>query len=117
MYSQKQDVKRQVKYMQEKLKVIFVSLIVFLGTAFAIMSFNEDVAVTEMFKKVYLIITGTTHEGFGVLEFFYGIGIALGITVFFNRFSKKENAEPTPIELKMKQYADDIDDYMNGGTQ
>lgn len=96
----------------KNLKMCIVCVIVFLGAAFAIMSFNEDVAVGELFQKIYIIIEGKNHQGFGVLECTYGIGIALGITVFFNCFSKRQiNADPTPIELKMQQYDDDINTY------
>ncbi|MBQ5445187.1 MAG: hypothetical protein IIT48_00720 [Lachnospiraceae bacterium] len=101
--------------MKDRAKVVFVSLIIFFGTAFAIMSFNEDVAVQGLFEKIYMMITGTKHTGLGIIEISYGIGIALGITVFFNRLSDKKNNEPTPIELKMKQYEDQVNDYSDGG--
>lgn len=100
--------------MKETIKTIAVSAIVFFGTAFAIMSFNEDVAVRDLFQKLYVIITGSEHEGLGILEISYGLGIALGITAFYNRLVNKKNGdnEPTPIEIKMKQYADDVNDYL-----
>ena len=100
--------------MKEKIKTVIVCAIVFFGTAFAIMSFNEDVAVRSLFQKLYLLTTGREHEGFGVLEFSYGLGIALGITAFYNRLWNKKSGEnePTPIEIKMKQYADDVEDYL-----
>jgi stage V sporulation protein AA len=94
-------------------KTIFVCGIVLFGSAFAIMSFNVDVGVEDLFQKLYLIIAGKEHEGFGVLEGGYGIGVALGIVVFFNHFGgKKSKGEPTPIELKMQQYTEEVDDYM-----
>ncbi len=96
----------------KNLKMCIVCIIVFFGAAFAIMSFNEDVAVGELFARIYMIVLGKEHSGFGVLECSYGIGIVLGITVFYNCFNKKnKNAEPTPIELKMQQYEDDINTY------
>lgn len=103
--------------MRDNIKTIFVSIIVFLGSAFAIMSFNEDVAVKDLFQKIYLMIEGREHEGFGILEFTYGLGIAAGITVFYNHLgSKKGQGEPTPIEMKMKQYEDDVEEYMQSKT-
>lgn len=103
--------------MKDNIKTIFVSILVFLGAAFALMSFNEDVAVKDLFQKVYMIIEGSEHEGFGILELTYGLGIALGITVFYNHFgSKKGRGEPTPLEIKMKQYEDDVEDYMQSKT-
>lgn len=103
--------------MKDSIKTILVSIIVFLGSSFAIMSFNEDVAVKDLFQKIYMIIEGSEHEGFGILEFTYGLGIALGITVFYNHLgSKKDKGEPTPIEIKMKQYEDDVEDYMQSNS-
>lgn len=96
--------------MKDLWKTIFVCGIVLFGASFAIMSFNADIAIEELFQKLYMIISGKEHEGFGVLECGYGIGVALGIIVFFNHFGQK--SEPTPIELKMSQYCRDIDEYM-----
>lgn len=94
-------------------KTIFVCAIVIFGSAFAIMSFNADVAVEELFQKLYVIVSGKEHTGMGVLEYGYGIGVVMGILVFFNHFGgKKTKDEPTPIELKMQQYCEQIDDYM-----
>lgn len=99
--------------MKDIWKTIFVCGIVLFGSSFAIMSFNADIAIEELFQKLYLIVAGKEHEGMGVLEYGYGIGVALGIIVFFNHFGgKKTKAEPTPIELKMQQYSEQIDDYM-----
>ena len=36
-------------------------------------------------------------------------GLALGITVFFNHFAKwKLNTDPTPLEVEMRLYEDNI---------
>ena len=103
--------------MKEKILTLIVSLIVLFGSAFAIMSFNEDVAVESLFQKLYILINGKEHEGFGIIECTYGIGVALGITIFFNHFGRKNSDEPTPIELKMQQYDDDIEEYVNKNKQ
>ena len=95
------------------LKTIFVSGIVFFGTAFAIMSFNEDVAVESLFQKIYWLVNGVEHEGYGILEFMYGLGVVLGILLFFNHFGKnKITNDPTPIQGKMGLYENDIDDFL-----
>ncbi|MBQ3665801.1 MAG: hypothetical protein II919_06825 [Lachnospiraceae bacterium] len=103
----------------EIIKTMFVAMIVFFGTSFAIMSFNEDVGVGDLFEKMYLMMNGRKHSGLGVLEMSYGIGMALGITLFYNRLTNKKNRqnEPTPIEIKMKQYEDDINDYIKYKSQ
>lgn len=98
--------------MKDTLKTIVICIIVFFGSAFAIMSFNEDVAIDELFQKIYQLVEGGEHDGFGILECAYGIGVALRITVFFNHFGNSKNGQPTPIELKMQQYDDDISTYL-----
>lgn len=98
---------------KENIKTVLICIIVLFGSAFAIMSFNEDVAVGDLFQKIYKLVEGSEHSGFGILELTYGIGIVIGITVFFNSFNKKKkNSEPTPIELKMQQYDDDVQTYL-----
>ena len=62
-----------------------------------------------MFKKVYLLITGTESDGFTVIEFMYSIGLAVGIIIFYNHFGKaKITKDPTPIEVEMRTYEDEI---------
>ena len=71
------------------LKTSQVVLISFMGAAFSIMAFNNDVGVTKMFSQIYELVTGTKSAGFTVLEFTYSIGIAIGILTFFNHFGKR----------------------------
>lgn len=92
------------------LKVIFVSLIIFFGSAFAIMTFNTDVSVDEVFGKVYELIMGSEREGGTILEICYSIGIPIGIIVFYNHFSKaKLSNDPTPLKIQMRLYEEDLD--------
>lgn len=91
------------------LKVAFVCVGGFLGAAFAIMTFNNDVGITELFEQVYKQFTGNESNGFTALEISYSIGIAIGITVFFNHiFGRKLSEDPTPIEVEMKKFEKDI---------
>lgn len=93
----------------EFFKIAFICAILFFGSAFSIMAFNEDAGVTDMFKKVYLLITGTESDGFTVIEFTYSIGLAVGIIIFYNHFGKaKITKDPTPIEVEMRTYEDEI---------
>lgn len=98
--------------MVEKIKVLFISLVVLFGAAFAIMSFNEDVAVSDLFDKIYQIILGRQGKSNGILEFTYALGVSIGIIVFFNHFgNKKIKDDPTPLQIKMWQYQQDITEY------
>lgn len=97
------------KYLWQWMKTVFVCIVCFCGAAFAIMTFNNDVSVTEVFKEVYLLITGTESSGFTILEFSYSVGLAVGIIAFFNHFAKwKVNTDPTPLEVEMRLYEDNI---------
>lgn len=91
------------------MKTVFVCIVCFCGAAFAIMTFNNDVSVTDVFAEVYLLITGTESDGFTILEFSYSVGLAVGIIAFFNHFAKwKLNTDPTPLEVEMRLYEDNI---------
>lgn len=90
-------------------KAVFVCSVCFCGAAFAIITFNNDVSVTSVFQEIYRIIMGKESTGFTILEVSYSIGLALGILVFFNHFAKiKVNTDPTPLEVEMRLYEDNI---------
>lgn len=90
-------------------KTLFVSVVCFCGAAFAIMTFNNDASVRDVFQEFYGLIVGKEPEGFTILELTYSIGLALGITLFFNHFSSwKINTDPTPLEVEMRLYEDNI---------
>ena len=73
------------------------------------MVFNNDVGVDEVFAQTYLLFTGTESSGYTVMELGYSIGIAVGIIVFYNHFGgKRITKDPTPIEVQMRQYEDDV---------
>ncbi len=91
-------------------KTIVLCSITFFGAAFTIMTFNNDVGVPDVFSKLYLQVMGTPSDGLTELEFCYSIGLALGITVFFNHVGhKKITPDPTPIQVEMRKYEQDID--------
>ena len=90
-------------------KVVLVSVTTFFGAAFAIATFNNDSGITRLFDDIYGLFMGTPKEGFSVLELSYSIGIIIGILVFFNHFGKKKiSVDPTPIEVEMRLYENDI---------
>ena len=90
-------------------KTIFVCVICFCGAAFAIMTFNNDVSVTDAFDQIYLLVTGTSSDGFTILEISYSIGLGLGIVVFFNHFAHwKITTDPTPLEVEMRLYEENV---------
>ncbi len=91
------------------LKVAVLCVLIFFGSAFSIIAFNNDVGVNEIFRQVYALFTGTQSDGFTVLEITYSLGIAVGIIVFYNHFGgKRITKDPTPIEVQMRLYEDDV---------
>lgn len=96
-------------YIWQWLKTIFVCTVCFCGAAFAIMTFNNDVSVTDVFNEIYRLVMGRESDGFTVLEVSYSIGLAIGIIGFFNHFAaKKLNTDPTPLEVEMRLYEDNV---------
>lgn len=91
-------------------KTALVCLVVFAGAAFAIMTFNNDGDVVKVFGRIYELLTGNPSDGRTALEFGYSLGLPLGIVVFFNHFSGKQlTKDPTPIEVQMRLYEDEVD--------
>lgn len=96
-------------YLWHILKVAVVAAIIFFGSAFSIMAFNNDVGVTKLFGQIYELVMGKKSDGFTVLEVTYSIGLTFGILVFFNHFGKKRfTVDPTPMEVQMRLYENDI---------
>lgn len=99
----------QVRWM-EILKVGLLCVVIFFGSAFTIMAFNNDVSVPDIFSKLYLQMMGKEASGMTELEISYCIGLSIGILVFFNHFGRKKiTPDPTPIQVKMRQYEQDLD--------
>lgn len=93
-----------------KLKIFVLCVLIFFGAAFTIMSFNNDIGITEMFGTFYYQVMGTKSDGMTELEVSYCIGLAVGIMVFFNHFgNKKITPDPTPIQVQMRKYEQDVD--------
>lgn len=94
-------------------KTVLVSLVTFFGTAFSIMTFNTDVDIHTLFGNLYQMFTGRPSNGFTVLEITYSIGIGLGVVIFFNHFGRlKITDDPTPMEVQMRIYENDVDDTL-----
>lgn len=100
---------RQPGNIQSWFKTACVAVLSFFGAAFSIMTFNNDVDVTGLFGQVYELFTGQTSDGFTILELMYSVGLGLGIILFFNHFAgKKLTEDPTPLEVQMRTYEDDV---------
>lgn len=90
------------------LKIFVSCVIVFIGSMFTIMAYNNDVGVNALFAKVYELVG--VNENNGILEASYSIGLTFGIAVFYNHFAgKKLSDTPTPVEVQMRSYETDVD--------
>lgn len=97
----------------EYIKAIFIAMIIMLGSAFSIMTFNADVSVADIFEKTYKLVLGKEASSNGIVEISYCIGLPVGIAVFFNHFSKKATRDdPTPLQVEMRTYEEDVNKSM-----
>ena len=98
------------KKISELYKVIPVMCITFVGSAFAIMAYNEDAQIGGVFELLTDVMGGGAI-GFRWMTAAYGVGIAVGVIVFFNHFGKRKlSDEPTPMEIEMAKYETDLID-------
>ena len=96
-------------YLWHILKVAVVAAIIFFGSAFSIMAFNNDVDVSKLFGQIYELVIGKESNGFTILEIMYSVGLVVGILIFFNHFGKKRfTVDPTPMEVQMRLYENDL---------
>lgn len=92
------------------IKTLLIGILTFFGTAFSIMTFHTDVDVNKLFSDLCGLVTGAADRGIGVLEVSYSIGIGIGVIFYFNHFGKRKlTQDPTPIEVQMRLYEDDVD--------
>ena len=93
----------------QTIKLAFVALVSFFGTAFTIMAFHNDIGINEVFTKIYEMVMGRRGDGYGILELAYSTGLAVGIIVFFNHIGgRRITKDPTPIEVEMRIYEEDV---------
>lgn len=99
------------------LKIVFVCIGTFFGSAFSIMTFNRDADVGGLFQQIYTQVTGEVSNGFTILEISYSVGIGIGVLLFFNHFGKKKfSADPTPLQVQMCLYEDDVNNTVIKNT-
>lgn len=99
---------KKVRMALEAGKTAFVCLAVFVGSAFTIMTFNQDVAVADVFRMMEELVLGKGVES-KVIEIAYSVGLPLGVILFFNHFSRlKIDSDPTPLQVQMRLYEENV---------
>lgn len=105
--------KPQTKDRFKKLRLAFVTFLLFIGSMTAIINFHSDVDMKEAHRTMYQIITGVEKDRPLLLQIPYSIGIGVGMSVFFNHiFKKRINTEPSPLEVEMFLYQQNMDEYL-----
>lgn len=105
--------KEQPKILLNFLKITLVCIILFFGSALAVINFFEDVEMENTFERIYYLITGTRQQNIKIIAIPFSIGIGLGIFTFFNRivsFNKRRRQEPGPLELELYLYDKNLED-------
>jgi stage V sporulation protein AA len=93
--------------------VALVWVLLFFGSGLAIMNFHADVSMLEVHRRIYELITGRKVASPLLLQIPYSLGIGIGMTLFFNHlFKKKFNEEPSPLEVEMFLYQENVNQYV-----
>ncbi|MBP1999486.1 stage V sporulation protein AA [Paenibacillus shirakamiensis] len=96
-----------------KILFVLVWLLLFFGSVLTIMNFHEDVSMPKVQIRLVEMITGKRDEHPYLFQGAYSIGIGLGMVIFFNHiFKKKWNEEPTPLEVEMYLYQENMNQYV-----
>ncbi|ASK63291.1 stage V sporulation protein AA [Virgibacillus phasianinus] len=95
------------------LVVSFVWLLLFIGTAMTIMNFHYDVSMQAVQQKLHYLLTGE-HNDFPLwIQIPYSFGLGIGMLLYFNHwFKKRFNEEPSPLEIEIFNYQQDLDQYV-----
>jgi len=100
----------------EIIKILIVCIILFFGSALAIINFFEDAEMEDTIKKIYFLITGIQKENSPMISTIpFSLGIGLGVFAFFNRafsFSRRRKQEPGPMEIELHLYDKDMEETL-----
>lgn len=93
--------------------IVLVWLLLFIGSGLTIMNFHKDVSMPDVHRRLYELITGRQEKHPYALQIPYSIGIGIGMALFFNHlFKRKFNEEPSPLEVEMFLYQQNINQYV-----
>lgn len=95
------------------LRLMFAWIVLFIGTAMTIMNFHEDVNMLAVHQKIHLLLTGEHTSSLFWIQIPYSFGLGLGMVLFLNHwFKKRINEEPSPLEIELFTYQQDLDNYI-----
>lgn len=92
---------------------VLVWMLLFIGSGLAIMNFHEETSMQTMHQKLYWMMTGKMNSNPYIVQIPYSLGLGVGMILFFNHiFKKRINQEPSPLEIEMFNYQQDLDQYV-----
>lgn len=95
------------------LKIALVCLVSFMGTAFTIMAYHNDIGINAIFTQAYGMLLNEEPRGINAMEIAYSAGVAIGMLLFFNHAGgRKITEDPTPIQVAMRNYEKDVDNAL-----
>lgn len=104
---------KEAKKKQMILVTVFVWLLLFIGTAMTIINFHYDVSMQEVHQKLHYFITGKENDYPLWIQVPYSFGLGIGMLLFLNHwFKKRFNEEPSPLEIELFNYQQDLDHYV-----
>jgi stage V sporulation protein AA len=93
--------------------VAVVWIVLFIGSGLAIMNFHADVSMLGVHRRIYELVTGRDNPHPLLLQIPYSLGIGMGMVLFFNHlFKKKFNDEPSPLEVEMYLYQENMNHFV-----
>ncbi|MFB4166379.1 stage V sporulation protein AA [Virgibacillus sp. JSM 102003] len=94
--------------------VAIVWLLLFIGTGMTIMNFHYDVSMQEVQQKLHFLLTGEEKKYPLWIQIPYSLGLGIGMLLFFNHwFTKRFNEEPSPLEVEIFNYQQNLDQYVS----
>jgi len=94
-------------------KIVFVVVVLTVGSSTAIMAFHTDSQLPKIFENYFRLFYGEARNNPKIITIPYAIGLVVGIIAFYNHFlGKKITDDPTPIEVEMEQYEKQVTETM-----
>ena len=100
------------------ISLVLVSILLFIGSAMAIMNFHADVDMPTVHQQMFTMLTPGEDKSPLLLQIPYSLGIGLGMLVFFNHlFKKRLSKEPSPLEVEMFLYEENVNKYLRASQR
>ena len=87
-------------------------LLLFIGAGMALMNFHADVGMAQVHRTIYRLLTGRSVLYPLPMQAAYSIGVGLGMAVFFNQLSRRRRAEPSPLEVEIDCYLENVNKHI-----